>query len=267
MHIENLIYGAPFVELGKYIHIASSTGYISKIDFSGRGWLSGKKNTFSAALWKAGDGSESKPLYSTEGQWSDAFVTKEGHGKKANQVANFKPGDIKISRLNIAPLEEQDVMESRRAWAQVAKAVEKGDMDATSHYKSRIENAQRALRRKEQEEKREWKRVFFSNADAKDPREDQFQELVKMITSSASVGASTWEGVAPEKTAGVWRYDEKKAAEAKKPFHEEGLLALGENADGSSAPVSRVGTNMTEVQSTQQGQPQSPVEVRPGSKG
>lgn len=260
LHIENLIYGAPFVELGKYIHIASSTGYISKIDFSGRGWLSGKKNTFSASLWKEGDGSESKPLFSTDGQWSDAFTIKKGHGKKADIVSSFKPSDIKISRLNIALLEEQDVLESRRAWGQVAKAIEKGDMDATSHYKSRIENAQRALRRKEVEEKREWQRVFFSNVDSKDPNEAEFQKLVKMIMSPSLVGASTWEGVAPEKTSGVWRYDEKKAAQAKKPFHEDGLLALGEKEDGSSAPVSRVGTNLSEVPTPTSANPHSPVE-------
>lgn len=250
------------MECGKCIHIASSSGYISKIDFSGRGWLSGKKNTFSATLWKEGESSDSKPLYSSEGQWSDSFTIKEGHGKKANVITTFKPSDSKLSRLNIAPLEEQDVTESRRAWGQVAEAIAKGDMDATSHYKSRIENAQRALRKKEAEEKREWKRVFFTTADSKDPNEVEFQKLVKMITSH-SLGSSAWEGVAPEKTNGVWRYDEKKAAEAKKPFHEEGAIALGENPDGTSAPVSRVGTNLSEAPNASHGHgggPHSPVE-------
>jgi len=245
LHIENLIYGAPFVELGKFIHIASSTGYVSKIDFSGRGWLSGKKNTFTATLWKDGEGSESHPLYSAEGQWSDSFDLKEGLGKKAKTVDTFKPANVKLSRLNIAPLEEQDVFESRRAWSSVAKSIEKGDMDATSHYKSRIENAQRALRKKEQEEKRDWKRVFFSTADSQDPKEATFQKLVKMVMAPHLGPNAVWEGVAPDKTAGVWRYDDKKAAEASKPFHEEGLLALGENQDGTSAPVSRVATNLS----------------------
>ena len=249
LHIENLIYGAPFVELGKCIHIAASTGYISKIDFSGRGWLSGKKNTFTAALWKEGDGSESKPLYSAEGQWSGAFDIKEGSGgKKSKVVETFKPADIQLSRLNIAPLEEQDVFESRRAWGNVAKSIEKGDMDATSHYKSRIENAQRALRKKEAEDSREWRRLFFSTADSKDPKEEVFQKLVKAVTAPHLGANSVWEGVSPDKTAGVWRYDEAKAAQVKekgRPFHEEGLLALGENQDGTSAPVSRVPTHLS----------------------
>ncbi len=240
LHIENLIYGAPFVELGKFIHIVSSSGYISKIDFAGRGWLSGKKNSFTAALWKEGEGSEKNPIFSADGQWSETFTLKEGEGKRAKEIATFTPSDVKLAKLNVAPTEEQDVFESRRAWSNVARSIEKGDMDATSHFKSRIENAQRALRKKEQDEKREWERVFFSQANPKDELEVTFQNLVKVITNQ---GLSSWEGIAPDKTAGVWRFDDQKADRAKKPFHQEGLLALGENPDGTSAPVSRVSTN------------------------
>jgi oxysterol-binding protein-related protein 9/10/11 len=243
LHIESLIYGAPFVELGKFIHIVSSSGYVAKIDFSGKGWLSGTKNSFTANLWEEGQGSEKAPIYSAAGQWSDTFTIKEGDAKKGKQIDLFKPSDIKLAKLNIAPVEDQDVMESRRAWSKVAQSIEKGDMDAVAHYKSRIENAQRALRKKEQEQKRDWERVFFSQADPKDKLEQTFQDLVKVATS---FGVNSWEGVAPDKTAGIWRYDGQKAEKANKPFHpKEGSLALGENADGTSAPVSRVATNQS----------------------
>lgn len=258
LHIESLIYGTPFVELGKFINIASSSGYLAKIDFSGKGWLSGKKNSFTAALWKEGEGSDSSPLYSADGQWSEAFTLKEGHGKRAKEVASFKPADIKLSKLVVAPMEEQDVVESRKAWSKVGQSIDKGDMDSAAHFKSRIENAQRALRKKEQEEKREWNRVFFSNVTASDPTEKTFQQLVKSITGP-SVGLSSWEGVAPDKTAGVWRYDDAKAKQARKPFHEEGTLALGEKEDGTSAPLSRVQTSDLSRQGTGDGHPVSPV--------
>ncbi|KAH0848303.1 hypothetical protein AYO21_04333 [Fonsecaea monophora] len=242
LHIENLIYGAPFVELSKFIHIVSSTGYVAKIDFTGRGWLSGKKNSFTASLWREGEGSEKTPLYTADGQWSDSFTIREGDSKKGREIETFKPSDIKLSKLNVAPTEEQDVFESRKAWARVAQSIEKGEMEAASHFKSRIENAQRALRKKEQEEKRDWERVFFVQADPEDRLEKTFKDLVKMVTN---FGVNSWEGVAPDKTAGIWRYSEEKAAQAKKPFHKEGLLALGENSDGTSAPVSRVPTNQS----------------------
>ncbi|RMZ80857.1 hypothetical protein DV737_g2819, partial [Chaetothyriales sp. CBS 132003] len=247
LHIESLIYGTPFVELGKYIHVASSTGYIGKIDFAGRGWLSGKKNSFSAALWKDGQGSESKPLYSAHGQWSGDFEIREGgwksHGK---EVDAFSAAKSRLWPLTVAPVDQQDVFESRRAWFNVARSIEQGDMDKTAHFKARIENAQRALRRKEQEEKREWDRAFFtavsSSAEA-DASEKVFQQLAAVLTNYSSVGSSTWDGVAADKTNGVWRLDEQKAQTASPPFHPEvGSLAIGETADAASAAASRVPT-------------------------
>ncbi|QSS64853.1 oxysterol-binding protein [Histoplasma capsulatum] len=39
LHIESLIYGTPFVELNRHTQIVSSTGYVAKIEYSGKGWL------------------------------------------------------------------------------------------------------------------------------------------------------------------------------------------------------------------------------------
>jgi len=229
------------MEIGKYSHIASSSGYIAKVDYSGKGWVSGKKNTFTAAIWKDGHGSESSPVYSADGQWSDTFSLKEGSGKKAHEIESVRLRDVKLSKLNVAPLEEQDVFESRRAWAGVAKSVQAGDLDATSHFKTTIENAQRALRKREQEEKREWHRVFFSQTDPNGQSEAVFNHLVKMVSG---FGSSAWDGVQPDKTGGMWRFDDQKASQARKPFHPEGLSALGQSADGSSGPIPMQATNV-----------------------
>lgn len=250
LHIENLLLGAPFVELGKYTHLTSSSGYTAKIDYSGKGWVSGKKNSFTAALWKEGEGSEKKPLYSLDGQWSDSFTIKEGDGgKRAKEVETVNAKTVKLSKLVVPPIDQQDPMESRRAWGKVAKSIEKGDMDATSHYKTRIEEAQRALRRKEQDESRIWKRVFFSQPDdengsvkSADRLEKSFNQLAKNLTSNQPV-TSYWEGVAPEKTNGIWRYDAVKGKAAARPYHGDGLEALGEKADGSAS--ARVSSEQT----------------------
>lgn len=220
MHIENLIYGSPFVELNKYTHIASSTGYVAKIDYSGRGWLSGKKNTFSACLWKEGESDEKHPLYTVDGQWSDNFTIREG--KKGKEVDAYSASSIKTSPLIVAPLDAQDHFESRRAWRQVAKNIEKGDMDSVSYHKSKIENAQRELRKKEREEGREWSRRFFRRVE--DRGEPIFQKLVKAVSGAYGVG---WAGVEADKTGGIWRFDIEKAKDAKPPFHEEGAQAVG----------------------------------------
>jgi len=237
LHIESLILGTPFVELNNYTYIASSTGYIAKVDYSGKGWISGKRNTFTASFWKEGQGSDKHPLYTAEGQWNDSFVIKQGEGKKAKQVDAYDAKQMKKTPLIVAPVDQQDPFESRRAWSHVATSIEKGDMDATSHYKSRIENAQRELRKHEKDEGREWQRVFFRQVNPNSPEEATFQRLTKMIS-----GVGGWEGPAPEKTNGIWRFDAEKAKNAKRPFHAEGAAALGENADGTSEPVSRTQT-------------------------
>jgi len=81
LHIEGIVYGSPYVELNKSSTIISSTGYIATIDYSGKGWISGKKNSFTATLTKEGS---KEVLYTIDGQWTDKFVVKEG--KTKNEV-------------------------------------------------------------------------------------------------------------------------------------------------------------------------------------
>ncbi|KAG7001924.1 hypothetical protein G7Y79_00030g064570 [Physcia stellaris] len=184
LHIEGLIYGKPFVELNNCTYISSSSGYVSKIDYSGKGWLSGKKNSFSATMYPAGK--EKDIIYSVEGQWTDGFLPK--------------------TDLIVPPLDQQDLYETKKAWSLVAQAIAKGDMDTTSIEKSKIENAQRELRKKEQAEGREWERAFFTRQAGADK---VFETLAKPIA----------ERIEAEKTGGVWRFDEGKARNAKPPYH------------------------------------------------
>ncbi|GCB18419.1 oxysterol-binding protein homolog 4 [Aspergillus awamori] len=212
LHIESLIYGTPFVELEKSTRIASSTGYVAKIDYSGKGWLSGKKNTFSAILFKENEG-EKKPLYTVDGQWSDSFVIKDS---RKHEVDRFSVKDTKTTPLTLAPVDQQDLYESRRAWADVAAGIERGDMDAVSVAKSKIENAQRELRKVEKSEGREWDRRFFKRVN--DADDEEFWRLARMI------GVTSLES---DKTGGVWRFDPTSAADAKPPYHKTGGEGLG----------------------------------------
>lgn len=215
LHIESLIYGTPYVELEKTARISSSSGYVAKIDFSGKGWLSGKKNTFTAFLYKASEG-EKKPLYTIDGQWSDSFTIKNAHTKET--VDGWVVKENETTPLTLAPLEEQDLYESRRAWSDVAANIQKGDMDSVTIHKSRIENAQRELRRVEKSEGREWERRFFNRIDEKDDDLD-FQSLARSLDLAGNL-----EG---DKTGGIWRFDAARAAGAKPPYHKIGGEGLG----------------------------------------
>ena len=202
LHIENLMLGSPFVELDKSTTITSSSGYVSKIDYAGRGWVTGKKNSFTATLSKIG--SEKKPLYTVEGQWNDVFTIHEGSSKKGPTIDTWSSSANKVTPLTVAPIEEQDPRESRRAWEKVVQAIKKQKMDMTSLEKSKIENAQRDLRKTEQKEGKEWKRTFFSQVSS-DPMLDKLAQV-------------TGELVEADKTGGIWRFDKDKAATATKPY-------------------------------------------------
>jgi hypothetical protein len=206
LHIEGLYVGSPFVELDRACYIQSSSGYTAKIDFTGRGWLSGKKNSFTASLYPEGKAGE--PLYTVDGQWSETFSIHEcpGGGKpKKEALETFEGKKAKLTPLTVAPIEEQDEMETRRAWHKVAKAIQAGDMDTTSREKSIIENSQRELRKKEKEEGREWERRYFSRTE----RPEVLDALTKKIGESADA----------DKTNGVWIFDEEKL-KARPPFKE-----------------------------------------------
>ena len=154
-------------------------------------------------------GKEKEVLYSVEGQWTDSFVIRQGGGKKLGnspEVDSFAHKNNPKTDLILPPIESQDLYETKKAWRPVAQAIQKGDMDTTSVEKSKIENAQRELRKKEQVEGREWERRFFTRQPGAD---EVFEKLAKPIG----------ERIEADKTGGVWRFDEAKARDAKPPYH------------------------------------------------
>jgi hypothetical protein len=192
LHIEGLIFGAPFVELNDKTYITSSSGYTCKIDYSGKGWLSGKKNSFTATMYPTGK--EKDIIYTASGQWTKTFDISEG---KHTIIETYDAEAEKTTPLTVAPVEQQDPMESRRAWQKVAQGIAIGDMDLTGEEKTKIEESQRALRKQEAAEGRVWERRYFTMVET----DHVLNELGPAI------------GLLPEieKTGGIWRFDEAKA--------------------------------------------------------
>ncbi|ORX99223.1 hypothetical protein BCR34DRAFT_606695 [Clohesyomyces aquaticus] len=211
LHIEGLITGSPYVELNRQSYITSSSGFTAKIDYSGKGWLSGKKNTFAATLYP--EGKEKDILYYVDGQWNEGFTIKDS---KKKTIDTYDPKVTKTTPLTVAELDDQDELESRRAWKKVADAIVKGDMDTTSYEKSIIENGQRELRKKEKEEGREWERRFFKRT----PEYSRFERLAKKMG----------EQVNDNLTNGVWVFDGEKASQSQPPFRSEGQQDVFEEA-------------------------------------
>lgn len=163
--------------------------------------MSGKKNTFSAILYP--EGKEKDVIYKVDGQWTDTWQIKDAKTKAV--VDTFDPKVTKTTPLIVAPIEEQDHFETRRAWKKVADAINKGDLDTTSAEKTIIETRQREMRKVEKEAGKEWERKFFTRAD----KFPQFQRLASKIG----------EPINDSQTNGVWVFDQEKASAAKSPFH------------------------------------------------
>ena len=225
LHIEGLIFGSPFIELDGASYITSSTGFTAKIDYSGKGWLSGKKNSFTATLFPTGK--EKDVLFNVSGQWTKSFEIYSGgakHNSKNTLIDSWDPEQTAMSELLVAPIEKQHPLESRRAWSKVAAGIAKGDLDAVGVEKTKIENAQREMRAKEKEEGRLWQRRYFTiKTDAPDA----------VLTSLGAVVGVAEHGDA-DKTGGLWRFDPSKADKARNepPLTEEGAQKIAKELLG-----------------------------------
>lgn len=244
LHIEGLIFGAPFVELNDKTYITSSSGYTCKVDYSGKGWLSGKKNSFTATMYPTGK--EKDILYTATGQWNKTFEICEGSDRKHNAIDSYDSEAIPPTPLTIAPLEQQDPMESRRAWSQVAKGIANGDMDFTGIEKTKIEESQRALRKQEAAEGRTWERRYFTKVES-DPVLNQLGPVIGLLPDA-------------DKTGGIWRFDEAKANKLQTASANTSAPAPSSTSShapvpsstpfASSAPVSESGPATSSVPTT-----------------
>lgn len=205
--VKGVLSGAPYPELNGTYHITSSSGIYSKIDFTGKGLFHGKKNSFHAVVYKKDD--ETSPLYELEGQWTDKFAIRDSSGK---ELEAFDASADDRTPLSVPEVDQQDPWESRKAWKGVIEALGQGNMQATVDAKSKVEEAQRQLRKKEEEEGKEWQALFFQRRN----EDEAFQKLAKDIG----------EDIGAEQTMGVWRFDWEAYSNGKRPFRGD-LSPLG----------------------------------------
>ncbi|KAH8687435.1 hypothetical protein BGZ60DRAFT_362793 [Tricladium varicosporioides] len=195
VHVEGLMTGSLQPELSGVSYIRSSSGFTTKIEYSSKGWLSGKRNSFTAKIYH--DNNEKDPIYLAEGIWSEKYIIKECKGSRVIETVNVNT----YSRppLQVAPVEHQHPLESRRAWKHVVEAIHKGDIFAVGHHKSKIENEQRDLRKIEKGEGREFARRYFTRA-KEDLTAEKLAEGLKGTSMKGEMDAHHM----------IWLWDEEK---------------------------------------------------------
>lgn len=168
LRIDGLWYGSPYIELTESSYIQSSSGWLSTIEYKGKGYFSGKSHTFKAVLSPPGSNNAARTFEGLWHQTSKDIVT----GAPFTDVTTPK------EEVTVGPLESQDEWESRRLWMHVAKGIRDGDFETASREKSKIENEQRQRRRDEQAAGTQWELKHFEYLES-DPVYERLGRLFK----------------------------------------------------------------------------------------
>jgi len=166
LRIDGIWYGAPYIELVETSYIQSSTGFLSTIEYKGKGYFTGKAHSYKAVLSIGGNAKET-----FEGQW-DTVSKNTKTGKTFHDVNSAK------EEVTVRPLDQQEEFESRRLWKDVAKGIREGDYETASREKSRIENDQRQRRKDEAAAGTKWPLKHFLHVES-DPTYARLGSLFK----------------------------------------------------------------------------------------
>ncbi|KAI0689376.1 Oxysterol-binding protein [Cytidiella melzeri] len=174
LRIDGIWYGSPYIELTDTSYIQSSTGWLSTIEYKGKGYFSGKSHTFKASLSPPGSNHAARVF---EGLWhtTSKETTPGRHGGGLDPFTDVQGPKEEVT---VVPLEEQNEWESRKLWNLVAKGIRESDFDLASREKSKIENDQRQRRRDEQAAGTKWELKHFQHIDS-DPLFERLGKLFK----------------------------------------------------------------------------------------
>lgn len=213
LNIKGVLTGTPYPELAGTCFITSTSGYTSKITFKGSTLGFGSKNKVQAILASSND--PDKPLFEVVGSWNNTLIVKDCETDEV--IETIIIDSLEVSKLQVAPIEEQDTWESHKAWGPTIEGILQGDLKKVSKAKGKIEEAQREMRRTEKIQNKVWPRLFFQRQD----KHPLFESLAARIEESLHL----------EETNGIWRFIGIGPAEAlERPYH-PGLTPDGQSKE------------------------------------
>jgi hypothetical protein len=101
--VKGILTGTPYPELTGTYRIVSSTGFVAEIDFSGKGFLSGKRNSVDVEVYRVGERKD--VIWTVSGQWSGELVFRDGEG---GEIETVDVSSLESARMNVESLEQQD---------------------------------------------------------------------------------------------------------------------------------------------------------------
>lgn len=156
--IDGIWYGSPYIELTDTSYIHSSTGLLATVNYSGKGYFSGKAHSFSASVTTA---RSSTSILDVQGEWAGVSTVKKSTFLRPGSVF-WDANKAVREEISVKPVDQQGALESRRVWKVVAEGIRSGNYDVASKDKSRIENEQRALRKERETKGTKFALAYFA---------------------------------------------------------------------------------------------------------
>ncbi|KAI0077652.1 Oxysterol-binding protein [Panus rudis PR-1116 ss-1] len=189
LRIDGLWYGSPYIELAETSYIVGSSGWMSVIEYKGKGYFGGKSHQFKASLYPPPLPTPSLRTLLTSPTFSapplSTLTPKHTYEGLWHQTSkNVKTGEVftdvtmEKEEVSVKSVEEMGEWESRRLWRNVARGIREGDFESASREKSKIENEQRQRRKDEQAAGTKWELRHFEHVD-NDPLYEQLGKLYK----------------------------------------------------------------------------------------
>jgi hypothetical protein len=144
-HSHRYRYGSPYIELCESSYIVGG-GFISLIEYKGKGYFSGRSHSFKATVspqpgMSNGTGAGEHVV---EGTWHvNSKFTKGGHSEFVRNGGLFHDVESvpkeEVTAVGGNGSGEMGESESRELWKLVAKGIREGDFETASREKTRIE--------------------------------------------------------------------------------------------------------------------------------
>ena len=201
LQARSILTGAPWPEINDTYKLISSSGYTAEIKFAGKKMWGGSRNCFEASIYRSVD-SQKMAVFTVSGSWSSSFTIFNAAGEEI-EFFDLADAQNKPAPMTLKPIEEQGAWESRRAWGPTFDAIRRGDNTKVTTEKSKLETAQRQMRKREQKEGKRWETMFFDRDDGAAHEEEVVEALYDLLDDDY---VDRLRG-----TNGCWRFSKDKA--------------------------------------------------------
>ncbi|KAF8626690.1 hypothetical protein AX15_004774 [Amanita polypyramis BW_CC] len=184
LRIDGLWYGSPYIELTDTSYIIGG-GYISTIEYKGKGYFSGKSHSFKAIVTPFSNNGG----HTIEGTWHQSSkFTKGGYHWPTPDFHDVSAPKDEVTAVGGDGNGEMGELETRQLWKLVAKGIKEGNFEMAGKEKSRIENEQRQRRKDEASVGTTWQLKHFTHVE-----NDLVYERLAKIANSNLPSEDTYE--------------------------------------------------------------------------